>query len=130
MLNGSDYQSLLGRLEALYFTVGDAAKDYMLCLKTVKYPSHPDIVKFCTGLFYGQRLLQPSHSEADQFPLLFVCTSIKQDPETTDTSVHGNGASLALEQIYQLHEMWQAGWGQKDLAQACFVASNKIEVGC
>lgn len=130
MLGASDPKSLLKRLLDLYPSIGNAANDYVLCLKTAKYGCHPEIIRFCAEHFYGLHaptLFAPSNSE-DEFPLRFVCTGVQQDEAFSADGIHEAG--LALEQICQLHDMWQAGWGSKDLGQACFIASNKIEVGC
>ena len=131
MLGASDIKSLFERLLILYPSIGNVTNDYLLYLKTAKYRCHPDIIRFCGEYFYG--LHTPTQSTAsnseEEFPLRFVCTSVQQDVEAAGFSAHGIiEAGLALEQIFQLHDMWQAGWGSKDLGQACFIASNKIEV--
>ena len=133
MLGTSDIKSLFERLLILYPTIGNVATDYLCYLKTAKFRCHPDIIRFCGEHFYdlyAPTQFAPSNLE-EEFPLRFVCTSVQQDVEANGISLHGvNEAGLALEQICQLHDMWPAGWGSKDLGQACFIASNKIEVGC
>lgn len=128
MLSTDGHRSLFERLLHLYRNVGTVADDYICHLKsTEKYSCHPNIIRFCDELFYDLNVTTKFASPG-AFPLSFVCTSVQQNFEASDTTLYSNG-NLILQQISQLHETWPADWGTKDLAQSCFVTSNKIEFG-
>lgn len=135
MVNGPNPNciSLLERLITSYDNIGDAAKAYLICLSEAGYRCHPDIVHFCRELFYEPTTtlqFAPSTSEAADFPLHFVCSSIQQEVYTDDLNGREKVARVVVEQVFSINDRWSVKeWGPKDLTQACVLSCNKKEVG-
>ena len=124
--------SLLERLHAYYVSneMNSVASEYSVSLLT-NYRCHSVILMLSSSLFYGSTLQhraeQMSHPLA-QFPLQFICSSIKRmgsNPQGKDE----DEAQILLEQVKKYVTNWPSHlWGQKHLESICIMTSSADQV--
>ena len=123
--NGLQY-SLLQRLHFLYGKLGDPALKHRVHLKT-NYRCHPDIMTIPNFLFYENEIIPrpldaKTHS-ATPYPLLFICSSLKEE---VDLSFE---VKVLLQKMDELIvRSWPKQWGRRNLSDTCFITSSHPQV--
>ena len=125
--------SLLERLYDLYQRLGDVTKPYCAHLCT-NFRCHRKILSLAQQVTYSKMPLKCgsdsiAHPEAE-FPLLFVCSSLDADVESTESNVNKEEAEIALKEASRFFVSWPKSlWGQSNMSQMCFLSPCRGQVG-
>lgn len=125
--------SLLERLHAYYASseINSVANEYSVSLLT-NYRCHNGILMLPSSLFYGSTLQcraeQMAHPLA-QFPLQFICSSIKR-MESNLQGKDEHEAQVLLEQVAKyVNNNWPSHlWGQQCLESICIMTPSADQV--
>ena len=68
-------------------------------------------------------------------PLIFVCTSLEEDPECFDKSMEesacGNEITTVFQWVKKCAENWPTvEWGKRNLATICVIVPSRLMVSC
>ena len=128
--------SLLERLYSLYHEpeLENAAKLYCTHLVT-NYRCHRHILSLAQQIAYKMPLeckVPDTAAHPDvTFPLRFICSSIDEDEEPTNSNTNRGEVEVALREASCIFMKWPVnGWGKRDLSQLCFLSPSRGQVSC
>ena len=116
--NGLKY-SLLERLQCVYEKLSHVSSDHCVTLIT-NYRCHQEILALPAKLFYPDCALEckvpatATHPSA-RYPLLFVCSSLDEEAQSTNSVKNENEARILLKQVAYFIKNWPHSWGERDL---------------
>lgn len=120
--------SLLERLQLVYDSIGDPAKDYSKTLST-NYRCHKNILAIPQQLFYSGLRSKARKSDLHPqapYPLLFVCSNLTSDVCSPEVE-----AKVLLEQVDFFVKHWpgrSSSWGDCNLQKIAVVTSTRSQV--
>ena len=122
--------SLLERLLCLYKTFPHhISLNYCATLVT-NYSCHSEILALPAKLFYPDSPLKckvpetVTHPNA-RYPLLFVCSSLDEEVQATDSVTNDSEAKILLQQVSRFTESWPGSWDAKDF---CIITQTRSQV--
>ena len=128
------HKSLAERLFDMYYKhESQEVSDYYVSFLTENYRCHPDILKFPSDNFYGEKLLSRGggcqRAHPTYGPLVFFSARGKERREHGNSYVNLSEVYEVVKRVKEVAQNWPSGaWGPKKLSDIAVLSAYRHQV--